>query len=977
MSWSPTALRAAYDELLAFTEKPGRYLGGERGTYTKGESDGVAVRIALAFPDVYEIGQSHLGLQILYDLLNRQPAIAAERVFAPWVDMEALLRRHGLPLASLESCIPLRDFHILGFSLQYELTYTNLLTMLELGGIPLWSRERTCDDPLVIAGGPGAFNPEPIAEFIDAFVLGDGEEALLDVCAVYRDWNGRDRNRRDRTHLLETLSRVPGVYVPAYFAPRYDSTGTVDAIVAERADYTVVEKRILRDLNDSPVPARPIVPNIDIVHERPSIEVMRGCVKGCRFCQAGYVYRPQRERDPRRVVTEAERLVRETGYEELSLLSLSTGDYSCINPLLRDLMNRLAPQRVAISLPSTRVDAISTHVLQELRRARKTGFTLAPEAGSQRMRDIIQKEYKEEELIEAARSIFGLGWRSLKLYFMLGLPGETEADLIAIADLCEKVAATAPGRVEVTASVSTFVPKPHTPFQWAAQIDLEETRARQTLLRRELTRRRIRFKWHDGRLSLLEGIFSRGDRRLGRLVLAAQRLGCRFDGWTEQCRWDLWQEALAQCGVDPTFYLRRRLLDEVLPWDHLYSGVTKKYLRQELARAVTGVLTPDCSIERCTYCGACDFQTVQNVSYHLRGAKGGEHRGPEIDAWAHAQLPELDVWETKSWREAQLRRANRERQTAKARGASSPPDAILDPIPLQRDPSRADAPPAPHGDGNAEEWLQVPNAALRAGHATDDVPASRSRHRVRLRYTKHGPARFIGSRELAELFYRAARRAQLPVAFSEGYHPLPRLSFGPGLPVGIASDDEYLDLELSAPVSADTVALRLDAELPRGMRVLTAWATPFDAPGVGPAIRGSRYLVKLPVDWTSARLAERVAEFERAASYPIVKRGKGGVAKTVDARASASLRVRDDAALAVEIRSMDGPTVPVGALVGALLGLTDERMRTLDVTKEATLFANGAAPPPCPPFGDQPRNGGASGGPPTMAEGTGMAPVGT
>jgi len=974
VSWSPTALRAAYDELLAFTEKPGRYLGGERGTYAKGTGDGVAVRVALAFPDVYEIGQSHLGLQILYDLLNRQPAIAAERVFAPWVDMEALLRRHNLPLASLESCIPLRDFDILGFSLQYELTYTNILTMLELGGIPLWSQQRAGNDPLVIAGGPGAFNPEPIAEFIDAFVLGDGEEALLDVCAVHRDWNADGRRRRDRGQLLEALSRVPGVYVPAYFDVRYDSTGTVAAIDPARADYAVVEKRVLRDLNDSPVPVQPIVPNIDIVHERPSIEVMRGCVKGCRFCQAGYVYRPQRERDPRRVVTEAERLVRETGHEELSLLSLSTGDYSCINPLLRDLMNRLAPQRVAISLPSTRVDAISDHVLQELRRGRKTGFTLAPEAGSQRMRDIIQKEYKEEELIEAARSIFALGWRSLKLYFMLGLPGETEADLIAIADLSHKVAAAAPGRVEVTASVSTFVPKPHTPFQWAAQIDLEETRARQTLLRRELARRRIRFKWHDGRLSLLEGIFSRGDRRLGRLVLAAQRLGCRFDGWTEQCRWDLWQQAMAACGVDPAFYLRRRLLDEPLPWDHLYSGVTKKYLAQELARAVTGVLTPDCSIERCTYCGACDFRTVQNVSYHLRGAKGGAHRGAEIDAWAHAQLPELDVWETKSWREAQRRNASRDRRAAEARGAKGLPEACFDPVAVRREPPRMDgsaAAVAPHGDGNAEEWLEGSSAALGSGEPASAAAPAGARQRVRLRYTKHGPARLIGSRELAELFYRAARRADLPLAFSQGYHPLPRLSFGPGLAVGIASDDEYVDLELSAPVPADTVARRLDAELPRGLRILAAWSMPFEAPGIGQTIRGCRYLVKLAPDWMRARLAERVAAFERAACYPIAKRGKGGAAKTVDARATASLCVRGDATLEVEIRASNGPTVPVGALVGTLLELTDAGIKTLDVTKTATLFTDAAAALPVNGAGDPAPSGHAL----AVAERTGARPV--
>jgi len=645
-----TDLRQAYATILPLVEQPARYTGGERGTVVKDLAQ-VRLRFALAFPEVYEIAQSHLGLQILYNLLNDRPDIQAERAYAPWVDMETLLRQRGLPLASLDTCSPLSEFDIIGFSLQYELTYTNILMMLDLGGIPLLSRERNAMHPLVIAGGPCAFHPEPIADFIDAFLLGDGEEAIFDICDAYLAWD-----KRDRRDLLRALSHIPGVYVPAFFIPEYADDGTLGEIRLLDPDQAVVHKRVVRDLNAIPPLRNQVVPNVNIVHDRIAVEVMRGCVRGCRFCQAGYIYRPLRERDPQALQQQIEALVEQSGYEEVSLLSLSTGDYSCINPLLREIMNRFAGLKVSVSLPSTRVDALSPHILKEIRRVRKTGFTLAPEAGSQRLRDVIQKEYKEEELVEAARLLFGLGWKSVKLYFMLGLPSETEEDLFGIVDLCRKVSAAGKHRCQVTASVSTFVPKPHTPFQWAAQLSLEETEARQELLRRELRRSGIQFKWHDARLSFLEGVFARGERRLAAPLLMAYRLGCRFDGWTDKFRLDLWQQAFAAHGIDTDFYLRRRLLDESLPWDHLDSGVSKKWLQRDLAKAFATTLTPDCSVERCSYCGACDFKTVRNVTYHLNGAKGADHRGPQVDAWAQALLPEHNVWGTRQWQLMQEKR---------------------------------------------------------------------------------------------------------------------------------------------------------------------------------------------------------------------------------------------------------------------------------------------------------------------------------
>ncbi|HWP66705.1 MAG TPA: TIGR03960 family B12-binding radical SAM protein, partial [Candidatus Limnocylindria bacterium] len=689
--------REAYERLLPLVEKPTRYLGNERGAVHK-DLEGVAVRVALAFPEVYEIAQSHLGLQILYDVLNARPDVAAERVYAPWPDLEALLRERGLPLVSLESHAALGDFHVVGFSLQYELTYTNLLTMLELGGIPLRAAARTAADPLVIAGGPCAFNPEPLAPFLDAVVLGDGEQAVLDVVDVVRDWDGRDREA-----LLVALAGIAGVYVPAFFTPRYHADGTVAAVEPRPGAPAVVRKRILPDLDTFPPPANPVVPNLKIVHDRAAVEVMRGCVKGCRFCQAGYVYRPLRERNPERVVAQTTELMARTGYEEVSLLSLSTGDYSGVNPVLKALMDRLAPERIAVSLPSTRVDALSPRLLEEIRRVRKTGFTLAPEAGTQRLRDVIQKEYREEELLAAARAFSDLGWRALKLYFMIGLPSETEEDVRGIVELAARVRRAGGGRLKVTASVSTFSPKPHTPFQWAAQLDRDETLARQALLRHELAARGIEFRWHDSRLSWLEGIFSRGDRRLADVLETAQRLGARFDGWSDRFRPDIWEQALAAHGLDAAFYLRRRPLSETLPWDHLDAGVSKKFLMAELARAVRGVLTPDCSIERCTYCGACDFEQVRNVDYHPEGAKGALHHGARISRWAELLVPdaepsELPEWETRTWRRVRERVRREKRQHP--RGAAAVVDAPL-PAPVAA-PAAAVVGP---GEGNAEEWL--------------------------------------------------------------------------------------------------------------------------------------------------------------------------------------------------------------------------------------------------------------------------------
>jgi radical SAM family uncharacterized protein/radical SAM-linked protein len=555
---------------------------------------------------------SHLGLRILYHILNAADGIAAERVYAPWPDREQQMWDSGERLTTLETATPLADCDVIGFTLQYELSYTNILNMLRLADIPFFASQRGDSSPLVIAGGPCAYNPEPLAPFFDAVLLGDGEEALLEIAEAVLH---AKQTGSSRSELLGRLAGIEGVYIPSFFEPSYNPDGTIAGIATRPGGKTSVRRRFLSSLDTAAFPTETVVPFMKTVHDRVAVEIARGCTRGCRFCQAGYVYRPLRERSPETILQVADEALRATGYDEISLLSLSTGDYSCVTPLLTELMSRYAQDRVAVSLPSLRVGTLTEGLIEEIKKVRKTGFTLAPEAGSERMRRVINKGITEADLLETAFNVYRAGWRSIKLYFMIGLPGETTDDVQQIATLARQVKDQAkrsgnPGEVNV--AVSNFVPKAHTPFQWEAQISTAEILESQYLLHTELKKRKLRLKWHDAPLSFLEGVFARGDRRLAPVIVRAVELGCRFDGWGEHFSQDKWMQAFADCAIQPEWYLRRRELDEILPWDHLDCGVSREFLLEERELALREASTEDCRFGTCGGCGVCNFTTVSN-----------------------------------------------------------------------------------------------------------------------------------------------------------------------------------------------------------------------------------------------------------------------------------------------------------------------------------------------------------------------------
>ncbi len=824
------------DANLLQLDKPARYLGGELGSVTK-DWGKVDITFALAFPDVYEVGMSHLGSAILYQVLNDTPWIAAERAYAPWPDREAQLRVAGEPLTSLESGHSLADFDIVGFSLQYELCYTNVLTMLELAGIPWRAAERDESAPLIVAGGPCAFNPEPLADFIDCAMIGDAEEAVIELCTTVRDSRA---SGEDRHVLLQRLARIEGVYVPSHFAVSYHADDRIAEIKPLNPEQPQVRRRVLADLDTAPFPCNPVVPFLRTIHDRVTMEVARGCTRGCRFCQAGYIYRPVRERQPDTIRNLIEKSLRHSGYDEVSLLSLSSGDYTAIESLVQSLMTCYADQRVAVSLPSLRVGSLTPELMEEIKKVRKTGFTLAPEAGSERLRKVINKGISEQDLLDTAKDAFSLGWRLIKLYFMIGLPTETDEDLAALVDLAARVKATSRGTEgggAVNVSASTFIPKAHTPFQWDAQISTAETIRRQNFLRGALTRKKLKLKWHDAHASFMEGVLARGDRRLAPLLEEAVRQGCRFDGWREHFNWNTWMTAFETVGLDPDWYLRQRQPGETLPWDHIDAGISKDFLLREKQAGLLGKETPDCRHGQCTYCGLCDFEEVR------------------------------------------------------------PREADPDPL--------------------------TAASSIPAVQATE--PSTDS-FKVRLTLRKAGRTTAISHLEFMTVIHRAARRAQLPIRYSGGFHPAPRISFGDALPIGVSSEAELVDLELTEPCTpADTLA-RLNRELPEDIRILTAEDWPRKGPSPGASLASATYQVPLPEN-SPGDLDQRLASF-LAAGEVIATRLKKNRPIEVDLRPWV-IDLRCDGKHLEMVMASGSPIF----LASYLLELGTEAVRTLGIRK--------------------------------------------
>ncbi len=859
------------EDLFPLVRRPSRYLGTEINARHK-DWDEADLKMALIFPDLYEIGMSHLGLHILYHIVNEIPWALADRAYCPDLDLERLLRAKKVPLWGLESRHPLSDFDVIGITLPYELCYSNILSILDLAGIPAWAEKRSDPGwPIILGGGTCSVNPEPIAGFFDAILVGDGEEALPEILGIIRDWRGTGGSRDE---VLTALSHVEGIYVPGLYRPRYLKDGSFTALEPQRPGIGTVRRRVIPELDRVPFPTRPLVPYMQIVHDRLGIEIARGCTRGCRFCQAGTIYRPVRERAPKEVLSLTEQAIAASGWEELSLLSLSTGDYACLLPLLNILMDRYVPRHIACSLPSLRVGTLTPEIMSQIQRVRKTGFTLAPEAGSERLRRVINKGITEGDLIQTAAQAYGLGWRNIKLYFMIGLPTETTADVLEIARLAKRVVASGyrgKRSRKAVVSVGTFVPKSHTPFQWERQISIQESRERFRMLKDNLRGRALHFKWHDPRQSHLEGIFSRGDRRLSKVLYRAWKMGARLDAWNDRLRLDLYREAALQEAVDLEKYLEAIDIDAPLPWDHISIGVSHDFLLKERENAWKEVYTPDCRQGKCQSCGVCDFKRIHPVV----------HRGEGSPTPFSAELP--------------------------------------DRRPLGHKSTQADM----------------------------DNPIT-----YHLTFSKLGEARFLGHLEVVNILHRAAKRARIPIAYSQGFHPKPRLSFGQPISLGIESLAEEFTIILTEYMKPDRLKAALLKEMPTGIEIgpveLMGTKTPLErqksaryliyVPGLtGPQVKGSINRLNSSPTWPVKRIRkekETVTDLKQVVEslYPVTRRDIED-SYTIPYPWPEDIMDREGTFLDLTLRSITRFNLKPTEVIGSVLGLSEEATKMLRILR--------------------------------------------
>jgi radical SAM family uncharacterized protein/radical SAM-linked protein len=875
-----------YASFVHLVQKPARYLGGEHGARSKDWAS-VDARVCLAFPDVYDIGMSHLGFKILYKLLNDDGRTLAERAYAPWIDMEAQLVARGLPLVTCESARPLSDFDVVGFSLQFELTYTNVLLMLDLGRIPLRTEQRGEDAPLVIAGGPTATHPEPLAPFLDAIVVGDGEERTSDVALL---WTSLKRQGVPRAARLRALAKLEGVYVPSLYSTRVDeATGfhVVDRPLLPEAPMPI-SRTLVDDLNRFPFPDDSPIGGPEAIFDRMSIEIARGCTEGCRFCQAGMIYRPVRERDPQQIVETVVRAVQKSGYDEASLTSLSTADYSCIAPLVKKVTDALAPKRVSLGVSSLRAYGLDENVLDDMARVRATGVTFAPEAGTQRMRDVINKNVTEEQLLETAERVFSRGWSAMKLYFMIGLPTEGEEDVRAIPQVGgraraigkqAKRAVGAPGTPRVTVSVSTHVPKPHTPFQWCAMDAPDTVRQKQRWLEDEARRASVELRMHDCDTSWLEAVFARGDRSLAPVLERAYRGGARFDSWEDQKKMRVWEAAFQAEGVDPSRYLGTIPVSARLPWDHIDVGLEEGFLLREYRKALKDRLSLPCG-------------KVAGNFVHATNLKDAQVEDRKLVCYDCGIA--CDLGAMREQRLVYLRKLGAEEprpQAPRPRWAKGPRAAHAD---VGRSPEGT----AAHADGGRSPEGTAAHAD--GGRSPQGTAARAEVLRYRFVYEKVGAAAFLSHLDVIRALPRAFRRLELPLRYTEGFHPKPDMTFGPALSLGVASLAEVVDVKIAAELDAASWLADLSAGAHAGLRFVGAARLGPCDPAVNRVVDVARYAVGIPRSALQGRgdeawLRQRVRDAWDAEALVVTRRIEG-VGKRVNVREFLqSLRVGDQA----------------------------------------------------------------------------------